>query len=407
MKKNKIIFLSATPTSKIHGDKLDPYQFISLGFDVEYWNMSSIYYSQKQLNLYFGGHPDYRFKFPNEKQFHDKNSLIRELEGDLSNSLFCFIDFYQHPTFWLLRSFKKNNIRYFIGPKRTPEVSNGASNSLLNKIIISILDGTIIKKLTPKPESSIDNYILYQLKLIIYRNLNFYQKPEFLICSGSLGRKIWCNIAAINNFKSLESTDVLWETLPRIIKKKYCVYVDESIIYSPDRGLYEPDKKNSASSDFERFKKNICNVFDLVERKFGTEVIIASSGKYKYQDEKLYGGRLMIYGKTNELIQNSEFALGHTSSGLYQAIISRKPVLLFSDPSFSEYKTNSISSLAKFLKVSEISTENISEKDLSLNFEDSHIKHFENLETQYFKETNSASSYHQIIVEYFNTNFKN
>ena len=92
--------------------------------------------------------------------------------------------------------------------------------------------------------------IVYQLKLLVYRNLNYYKKPEFLICSGSLGRLVWCRIAAITNFMSLQSTDILWHELPKLTNKKYSVYVDESIIYSPDRGLYEPDKQNSASSDF-------------------------------------------------------------------------------------------------------------------------------------------------------------
>ena len=401
----KIIFISATPISRIHGEKLDPYQFISIGIDVEYWNISSIYYSKKQLDLYFGGHPDYRYILPNEKQFNNIASVKRELKKDLSKTLFCFVDFYQQPTFWLLRSFKKNKICYFIGPKRTPEVNKKAVDSLLKRLFSSILDGSIIKKLKPQVESNIDNLIVYQLKLLVYRNLNYYKKPEFLICSGSLGRLIWCRIAAITNFMSLQSTDILWHELPKLTNKKYCVYVDESIIYSPDRGLYEPDKKNSASSDFKSFKKNICHVFDMVEKKFGLEVIIASSGKYKYQNEDLYGGRLMIYGKTNQLIQHSELALGHTSSGLYQAIINRKPVILFSDPSFSNYKINSINSLSKFLKAKQLDTVNISESDLNYEFGKENTQHYKELEEQYFKEKNSSESYHEIIEEYLKKHF--
>jgi hypothetical protein len=395
----KIIFISATPTSKIHGDKLDPYRFISLGIDVEYWNISSIYYSQKQLDLYFGGHPEYRYIFPNEKNFQDINSVKKELKKDYSNTLFCFVDFFQQPTLWLLRSFKKNNIHYFVGPRRTPYAHETNTDSLLKQAFDAILDGTFFKKLTPSVESSINNILLHQLKLFAYRNTNYYKKPDFVIGSGSVGRMIWCNKTAINNFISVKSTDVCWDEKLNLIKKKFCVYVDESIIYSPDRGLYEPNKKNSASNDFESFVSNMCHVFNVIEKKLGLEVIIASSGKFKYKNEKLYGGRMMIYGKTNQLIQHTELALGHTSSGLYQAIINRKPIILLRDPSFSDYKNFHINSFSTFLKVKQVNTINFSDKDLSS--ENDNLQHHIELEEQYFKEKGSIDSYHEVIQDYF------
>jgi len=395
----KIIFISATPTSKIHGDKLDPYRFISLGIDVEYWNISSIYYSQKQLDLYFGGHPEYRYIFPNEKNFQDISSVKKELKKDLSNTLFCFVDFFQQPTLWLLRSFKKNNIHYYVGPRRTPYVHETNTDSLFKQAFDAILDGTFIKKLTPSVESSVNNIFLHQLKLLIYRNTNYYKKPDFVIGSGLAGRMIWCKKTAINNFISVKSTDVCWDEMPNLINKRYCVYVDESIIYSPDRGLYEPNKKNSASDDFESFISNMCHVFDVIEKKLELEVIIASSGKFKYKNEGLYGGRMMIYDKTNQLIQHAELALGHTSSGLYQAIINRKPIILLSDPSFSDYKKFHINSFSTFLKVKQVNTINFSDKDLIGEYDN--LQHHIDLEEQYFKEKDSIDSYHEVIQDYF------
>ena len=210
---------------------------------------------------------------------------------------------------------------------------------------------------------------------------------------------IWCKKTAINNFISVKSTDVCWDEMPNLINKRYCVYVDESIIYSPDRGLYEPNKKNSASDDFESFISNMCHVFDVIEKKLELEVIIASSGKFKYKNEGLYGGRMMIYDKTNQLIQHAELALGHTSSGLYQAIINRKPIILLSDPSFSDYKKFHINSFSTFLKVKQVNTINFSDKDLIGEYDN--LQHHIDLEEQYFKEKDSIDSYHEVIQDYF------
>ena len=404
--KNKIIFISGTPISKIQGEKLDLNRFISKNFEVEYWDLTNMYYSKKALDLYFGGHPDFRYKFPIEKKFYDSNSVKKELKKLQDNVIFCYQDFLMQSNFWLLRGFKKNNISYYLGPRQTPaeayQSRRQASNHLLKRLFNAILDGSIIKKLIPSVESKISNIFLHQLKLLIYRNTNYYKKPDFVIGSGSVGRKIWPRITAINNFISLQSDDVCWHKMPNLINYRYCVYVDEAIVYSPDRGLYEPDKKNSASNDFESFTKNMCHVFDIVEEKLNLKVIIASSGKYKYQNEALYGGRKMIYNKTNQLIQHSALALGHTSSGLYQAIINRKPIILLSDPSFSDYKKLNINSISIFLKAKQFNTIDITDKDISDELEHTNLQHYKELEYQYFKEKNSIESYHEVIEDYFN-----
>jgi len=62
----KIIYLSCTPVSSIVGNKIDPWWFKSKGFEVEYWNVTKINYTEKALDTYFGGSPDYKFTFPNE-----------------------------------------------------------------------------------------------------------------------------------------------------------------------------------------------------------------------------------------------------------------------------------------------------------------------------------------------------
>ena len=156
-----------------------------------------------------------------------------------------------------------------------------------------MIDGTLVKKIL---KLNSNNIFLFKLKLLIYRLTNYYQKPDFVIGMGSVGREQCRNIFAVNKFISIRSNDANWKKLPNLINQKYCVYIDESIIYSPDTGLKFATKNNSTSSNFEKFKINLCHAFDIVEEKLGIKVIISCSGKYKYEDENLFGSRYLLNG---------------------------------------------------------------------------------------------------------------
>ena len=59
----------------------------------EYWDLTNLFYSKESLDLYFGDHPDFRFKFPLERKFFDKYAVKKELEKIEKNTIFCFNDF--------------------------------------------------------------------------------------------------------------------------------------------------------------------------------------------------------------------------------------------------------------------------------------------------------------------------
>jgi len=308
------------------------------------------------------------------------------------------MDFLQHPLFWMLRSFKSNQIRYFVAPRRTIHQYEIDPASKLKKITNLILSRSILKKILKSSAlSSIKNTVLFQLNLFIYKNFNFYQKPEFVIGTGLYGRSQWTERCSIDNFISIRSRDVCWDSSLNLINKRYCIYVDESIIYSPDRGLWDQTSKNSASSNFEVFLNNICNVFDMIEKKLGVTVIIAASGKYKYENVNLYNNRKIVYDKTNQLIQHSELVLGHSSTGVYQAVIDRKPLITLIDPTFTEYKKRHTRLLSEFLMVEVFETTKFSINDLD-NTSVNHL-HFKKLEEQYFRESGSLNNYQEIFSQ--------
>ena len=47
-----------------------------------------------------------------------------------------------------------------------------------------------------------------------------------------------------------------------------------------------------------------------------------------------FGGRKIVYGKTNQLINNAKFILGHCSYALYQALLTKSPVFILKHKEF-------------------------------------------------------------------------
>ncbi len=121
----------------------------------------------------------------------------------------------------------------------------------------------------------------------------------------------------------------------KIEKKNFIVYVDENVNFSRDQYLYH--KKYIKTSDAKLFVEDLNNLFDLVEKKYKTKIIIACSKKHVYK-KNLFNDRKIIYGKTLELISKSKIVLGHKSDALFQSIYSNTPVILLRHKSFSFFR---------------------------------------------------------------------
>ena len=168
-----------------------------------------------------------------------------------------------------------------------------------------------------------------------------------------------------NSYLNIPSIDINWYKTKRMIKHNYGVYVDDTIFNSPDFSLNGNTDLRVRSYDLNNFLKKLLGVFDLIEDYLKIKIIIAASGKYKYNNNP-YGSREIIYNKTNPLIQHAEIVVGHSSSGLFQAIIENIPIIILNDKeSLYNEKRMSINRVAKFLglKPVELKTFNISSLD--------------------------------------------
>ena len=364
----KIIFYSITPISSTYGEKINLEWFLNKGIETEFWNLSGINYSKSNIKIYFSLGYNYKYNFINEKKFYNKKDVIKNIQTEDKNTFFCSIDFGDHDHFWILRQFKKNNLNYFVGFR---------TNSYWNQAFENKNFFEKIKQYVKSIINTIKGYsffrifnLMRRLKKIIYKKTDYYQKPLFVVGSGTSGREMLLTITQAQEFLSVPSPDVLWKASKREIDYDYGVFVDDTIFHSPDLALNFNITNRFSNDKLEIYKKNINRCFKLIEDTLNIKIVVGASGKYDYKNNNPYDSRPIIYNKTNQLLQHSKIAIGHNSNGLYQAVIDLKPTIMLVDDIFTYEKKNKLFLIAEFLNLKPINTNALNAKiinEISIN----------------------------------------
>ncbi len=358
----KIIFINGTPLSKVWAEKVNLEWYIDNGFNLEFWNIDRIYYTEEQIDKYFRNNKFISYLPPNQKIFKSKNEVKEKLLKIEKNSIFCFLDFSNHDDFWLRRLFKINNTIYYVGPRvvgyhgEKYNIKNklGYVHFFLRRILNAFSDENFLKRTN----------VFLRFKNYIYKKYNYYQKPIFVASSGLIGRKMWMNKTFAREFLSIPSVEIDWTKKKRLIDYKYGVFVDDTIFFSPDYNLNHKDGMHR-TNNIEKYLENLLSFFNIIEHKLNIKIIIAASGKYIY-DENPYQ-REIIYKKTSDLIQHADIVIGHNSSALNQGIINRKPIITIFDSTIKKEKLIKIHYVSEYLNLKPMNIENISDKKLEEN----------------------------------------
>ena len=161
-------------------------------------------------------------------------------------------------------------------------------------------------------------------------------------------------------------------------------------------GLTQPNQ------DIEGFYKRINDVFEKIENWTNFRIVIAASGKYDYEFNP-FKNRKIIYKKTSNLIQHSKLVLGHNSSGVDQAIVDYKPLILFKDHGFIDQKNKEIHKLARVYGLNSIWSNELTKVNFEKNNYVNHVC-YKQIISKYFKEDgvngafieNAVSAFHEI-----------
>lgn len=302
----KLIFITTFPISRLIGDKVDAWWFHRNGFDVEFLDISPLFFDKNRLNQFSESAEHYRYIGPNHRVLSKKND-VREILISLSENDFVWPLGGVYKSLdddWLFQDLQAKNIRYYL----------------------QHFDTFI------EPEK-VFKQARYWIRTLKHRYFNRNMKPQGIVGSGRLGRIQAQRLFPESRFISVPSVIVLWDQAQPIIEGTYSLFVDENIIYAPDAKLLGYTVCHNPEAYYARLN----HFFDKIEEWSGYPVVIAASGKYRYTQD-YFNGRQLIYGQTLPLIQSAQIVLGHMSLALYQCLISNKPVLLLDDPDFSDIK---------------------------------------------------------------------
>ena len=337
-KSKKLIIYCSVPVFDTWPKKWKLVEFKNYGFDVEIWSTEEIFFKQENIKAAASGSKTYRYTELEVIKIKNLLNLEKKIAELDAKSIVC-----------IMTLGSRNNKFY------------NSDLEIFNKYKIKY----VIHHLIPYPYiPDLWSKLKVNLKFLKIRMNNNKKNPSLIIGTGSEGRKQVSKIYKKNLiYKSLPSYNVLWNKEKPIITKKYVVYVEDEISLSPDAALFGMINPNH---DIKGTYERINDVFEKIENWTNSKVVIAASGKYDYTVNP-FKNRQIIYKKTPNLVQHSELVLGHKSSGLDQAIVDHKPILIFKDVGFTNEKNKQINKFASVYGINSIWTAELTKTNFEKN----------------------------------------
>ncbi len=366
------MIINPLPTSKIFGEKVDAWWYQEHGFDVEFWDLSPIYFTGEQLDDYYGGAEDYRYTGPHHQLFLSKKEVLGMFSVFEEDVVIWHLGWGLNRTsrdeLWLFDAIVASGIPFFV------------------------------KQFESDPKGSFVAMLKQWWRAKIARLSSRGGQPEGFIGSGSVACGRVHQVFPGAKFISIPSPMVCWSRRKRkpAILVPYIVFVDEGFDYIPDCNL----DGTSLVSDLQGYYCRINAVFDGLEDLTNMPVIIAASGKVSYNVDR-FAGRLLMYGETLGLIQNCELVIGHGSGALVQAIVSKKTILQLLDESFTKTMDDIVSYRCEFTGLFPIQSDDLDAIRAYVKNPVFDAEKAAEVESMYFREPDVHGDYREIIKQAF------
>ena len=348
----KLIFINYLPLTKKVAEDFYMSKLIDRGFEVKYLDVTNIFF--KNISISDTIERDYITKINSYKD-------LKVFFEDKKDAIYIILVTYELRVLKLHRFFKKYNLKtMFFARYGLPIYGNRNNNRNIFQKILALIK--MPSKINGFFKGFFKNYFAKFVVLFGYVKLYdvVFAAGELVKNSFKKNVKIVIEINYYDYDKFLEIKD---KTGNILIDKKYCVYLDE---YAP----FHPDFVVLGFPTLEPYNyyNSMNNFFDLVEKRFNIEVVIAAHPKADYT-KNFFNGRKIFKYKTAELVKNSEFCFSHISASTCFSIFFNKPLFFIYTNEFKKlYEKNNFSFMVRISNVLGRQIFNINDIDDKFDF---------------------------------------
>ena len=303
-KKNKIIYLTETPFNQRDYRRYGIDVFINDGFVVHVWDFSPF--------LFKGWTPppdptDYK----NWVTFDSVADAVGALRKVPKEAFVISLLHYGHETKKIFRTMSKQKIDYSIRVDAYPSLEKTTK--------------TMIKKLTRMSLKMIIDHVRNQV-FRFFRKMYRRESPTFLFLSAAK--------SPVDPIRFNHHTQIIqahaWDYDIYFNEKAKEERGENSIVFMDNYLPFHPHLHflNLVWAKAEVYYPLLCRLFDYVEEKLGSTVIIAAHPRSHYENHPdFFQGRKVVRGQSATLVKNANLVILHGSASAFYPVLFRKPML--------------------------------------------------------------------------------
>lgn len=312
---HKIVFISHEPLTKFLYKLFYLEEIQSAGFNIEYWDCSNI--AWKGLLL-----PD-TLNISIVKKINTITEFSEAVINSKPSTTIFSVELMRNTSNLPLFKILSDNNCYLIGFKLFENCTLPTTSA---EIWESIKTGKIITDVMNR----ICNKIKTKSELRMYKQQHI--KDYDLVFSSTAKCDISINHPDYDNYLQSKKTR----------NNDYCLNEQTNIVYLDNYFPYHPDiiKNNPSLSsiDIKQHYKEINHIFNKIEKKYHSKVIIAAHPKANYTENEFQGREIIKY-RTQELISQASLVLLHSSNAIAYAIAYNVPFMFISTTQYKLART--------------------------------------------------------------------
>jgi hypothetical protein len=301
----KIIYISHGPLSIALAKALCLETLMEKGITIEWWDIVSLI-NESHVNHHLQNLSHLVTQITTWDDLKEKirlNSDIAIFDAQTNFEL----------RFWKMFFYlKKYNCKtFFVYPVSFPAPT--IQKRILNKLLSLSLFITVRNRIL--------SYLLFTFKII--------KRYDLILTVGLSAQKSFGKYSKVIPINSHDYETYM--THPNVIEKTapYIVFLDQYLPHHPDLQL---QTTNTDLINPEKYYTELNAFFDLIEKMYGANVIIAQHPKANYINFNPFNGRKIFNNQTIDLVSNASLAITHGSASFAYAILYDKPLIfLYND----------------------------------------------------------------------------